>query len=144
MATTTSSPLLSLVKTIFIPAVISLILFLLLTFVVLPLWRRYRNRYSQYLPVPTYTSGLSNFFARRLSMLTLPSTWSRNGGSVDSVDVDDFLEDGEELASVDPRLVSVLRHVVSRGDDGVRRLSRDLEEGFMDDSDGSDDHQTHT
>ncbi|KAG5922827.1 hypothetical protein E4U42_005229 [Claviceps africana] len=139
----TSSPLLSLVKTIFIPAVISLLLFLLLTFAVLPLWRRYRNRYSQYLPVPTYTSGLSNFLSRRLSMLTLPSTWSRNGGSVDSVDVDDFLDDGEELGSVDPRLVNVIRQVISRGDDHVRRLSRDLEEGFMDDSEDSDDDQTH-
>ncbi|KAG6007215.1 hypothetical protein E4U21_006234 [Claviceps maximensis] len=139
-----SSSLLSLVKTIFIPAVISLLLFLLLTFIVLPLWRRYRNRYSQYLPVPTYTSGLSNFFSRRFSMLTLPSTWSRNGGSVDSVDVDDLLEDGEELASVDSRLVSIIRQVVSRGDDRVRRLSRDLEEGFMDDSDDGDDNQAHT
>ena len=59
-------------------------------------------------------------------MLTLPSTWSQNGGSVDSVDVDDFLEDGEELASVDPRLVNIIRQVISRGDDHARRLSREF------------------
>ncbi|KAG6027325.1 hypothetical protein E4U19_002098 [Claviceps sp. Clav32 group G5] len=136
-----SSPLLSLVKTIFIPAVISLVLFLLLTFVVLPVWRRYRNRYSQYLPVPSYTSGLSDFFSQRFSLLTLPSIWSRNDGSVDSVDIHDFMEDGEELDSVDPRLVNVFRQVIIRGDDRddhTRRLSRDLEEGFMDDSDDTD------
>lgn len=48
---------------------------------------------------------------------------------MDSVDVDDFLEDGEELASVDPRLVNVIRQVVSRGDDHVRRLSREFVTG---------------
>ncbi|KAG6035833.1 hypothetical protein E4U41_005897 [Claviceps citrina] len=146
-----SSPLLSLVKascitTLFIPGVISLIVFLLLTFAVSPIWRRYRNRYSQYLPVPTYTSGLSTFFSRRLSMLTLPSTWNRNRRSVDSVDVDDFSEDGEGLSTVDPRLVNVFRQATSRGDDHTRRLSRDLEEGFMDDSEDSDnsyDDQIH-
>lgn len=136
-----SSALLSLLKTIFVPAVISLVLFLLVTFAVLPMWRRYRNRYSQYLPVPTYTSGLSNLFAQRFSMLTLPSTWSRNGGSVDNADADDYLDDGEELGNVDPRIVNVIRQAISRGNEHARRLSRDLEEGFMDDSDDDDDDQ---
>lgn len=93
------------------------------------MWRRYRNRYSQYLPVPTYTSGLSNFFAQRFSMLTLPSTWSRNGGSVDNADTDDYLEDGEELGNVDPRIVNVIRQAISRGNEHTRRLSREYVAG---------------
>lgn len=58
-------------------------------------------------------------------MLTLPSTWSRNGGSVDNADTDDYLEDGEELGNVDPRIVNVIRQAISRGNEHTRRLSRE-------------------
>lgn len=47
---------------------------------------------------------------------------------MDSVDIHDFMEDGEELDSVDPRLVNVFRQVITRRDDRddhTRRLSRE-------------------
>ncbi|KAK2594883.1 hypothetical protein QQS21_007382 [Conoideocrella luteorostrata] len=125
----TPSPLASLLKTIFIPAVISLILFLFLTFAVLPIWRRYRNRYSQYLPVDTisnHTSGLRHRVIPQFSRWTLPSTWSRNRGAVDNASADDYLEDGEELGHLDAdTLDAINRHIMSAVRDSTRRLSRE-------------------
>ncbi|KAK4656579.1 hypothetical protein QC762_205550 [Podospora pseudocomata] len=130
----------SAVKTLVVPAIISLILFLLSTFVLYPLWQRYRNRYSQYLPIDTLSEQTSSLRARitgGLSNLIFTSRWSTGfadrlvvGGrpSFDS-------EDGEELEDVDES--------TGRGGnigdsiDSSRRLSRDLEEGFIDDSDES-------
>lgn len=60
---------------------------------------------------------------------------------MDNADTDDYLEDGEELGNVDPRIVNVIRQAISRGNEHTRRLSRDLEEGFMDDSDDDDQPQ---
>lgn len=60
---------------------------------------------------------------------------------MDNADADDYLDDGEELGNVDPRIVNVIRQAISRGNEHARRLSRDLEEGFMDDSDDDDDDQ---
>lgn len=49
---------------------------------------------------------------------------------------EDFSEDGEELGDVDEATLNAIsRHMMSMGHDDTRRLSRDLEEGFMDDSD---------
>ncbi|CAP73142.1 uncharacterized protein PODANS_2_5550 [Podospora anserina S mat+] len=93
-------------QTLVVPAIISLILFLLSTFVLYPLWQRYRNRYSQYLPIDTLSEQTSSLRARitgGLSSLIFTSRWSTGfadrlvvGGrpSFDS-------EDGEELEDVD-------------------------------------------
>lgn len=94
-------------QVLIVPAIISLALFLVVTFAVLPLWRRYRNRYSQYLPLDSLSSSgasLRDRIANRLASLTLPSTWRQDmgrfaaggglgGGAGDS--------DGEELGDVD-------------------------------------------
>ncbi|TWU72097.1 hypothetical protein ED733_000938 [Metarhizium rileyi] len=127
--------------TLFVPGVISLIIFLFLTFVIVPIWRRYRNRYSQYLPIESisnHTTGLRHRIINRFSRLALPSTWSRNRGSVDNPGAEDFLDDGEELGDMDEQTLNAIQRLHSHlrsGFDSNRRLSRDLEEGFMDDSD---------
>ncbi|KAK4203694.1 hypothetical protein QBC40DRAFT_166458, partial [Triangularia verruculosa] len=127
-------------QTLIIPAIISLILFLLSTFVLWPLWQRYRNRYSQYLPLDTISEQTSSVRARVtswLGSLIFTTRWGTHltdrlviGGreSFDS-------EDGEELEDVDEST----GRGGNNGDsiDSSRRLSRDLEEGFIDDSDES-------
>ncbi|KAI0457009.1 hypothetical protein F5B21DRAFT_501715 [Xylaria acuta] len=140
---------LSVVKTLLIPALISLVLFLVLTYLVLPLWRYYRNRYSQYLPlgaISTQTTSLrirtQDAIARWFSSM---SRWRlRNGDRVavadDESDVGFSSEEGEELNEVD----EARRHALSldthhQHADSNRRLSRDLEEGFRDDSDDNND-----
>jgi hypothetical protein len=133
-------------QTLIVPAIISLILFLLLTYVIIPVWKRYRARYSQYLPLDSITEQTSSvrqrigaFFSRYIR----PYDWSQNYIGTLHVQNNDanldglFDEDeGEELSDVDEhrRLALSLDARRSGGDDD-RRLSRDLEEGFRDDSD---------
>ncbi|KAM0479903.1 hypothetical protein ACHAPX_004481 [Trichoderma viride] len=129
------------VKTLVIPAVISLILFLILTFVVVPIWRHYRVRYSQYLPIDAiseHTTGWRYRITNRLIRIaSAPLTWRRNrevaSGAVD-------LEEGEELGEIDDDIRQVLEAIARsrQGAESTRRLSRELEEGFIDDSDSSD------
>ncbi|KAI0865863.1 hypothetical protein F4860DRAFT_267900 [Xylaria cubensis] len=140
---------LSVIKTLLIPALISLVLFLVLTYLAFPLWRYYRNRYSQYLPLDTISTQTTSFrirmqdrIARWISSM---SHWRlRNRGRVvvadDESDVGFSSEEGEELNEV----VEDGRHALSldthhQHADSNRRLSRDLEEGFRDDSDDDDD-----
>ncbi|OAA72453.1 hypothetical protein ISF_01526 [Cordyceps fumosorosea ARSEF 2679] len=134
------------IKTLIVPAAISLALFLVVTFAVLPLWRRYRNRYSQYLPLDslgTASSSLRDRITARLATLTLPSTWRRDrgrfaatsgpgGGLGEDGEGDDG---GEELGRVG---AGAGRTVTGGFVSSTVRLSRDLEEGFIDDSDDSD------
>ncbi|KAK3945043.1 hypothetical protein QBC46DRAFT_372602 [Diplogelasinospora grovesii] len=137
----------SVIKTLVIPALISLILFLVSTYVLIPLWLRYRNRYSQYLPLETIsnqTSSLRTRLQNGIGSLLVPSTWRRRlqdrlvVADRTSSDGDYDSEEGEELGDVDEpttdrrRVLDLGRHPVV---DDTRRLSRDLEEGFRDDSD---------
>ncbi|KAH7033424.1 uncharacterized protein B0I36DRAFT_321391 [Microdochium trichocladiopsis] len=148
-------------KALIVPAVIALILFLLTTYVALPLWRHYQLRYSQYIPVNTISDRTSSarirvqaFMARWL----VPSNWRRTrverGGNADDDDDDglsedlDFLSaDGEELGRVYAGAddTAARRHALSLDAqyvnrvDSTSRLSRDLEQGFRDDSDDDDD-----
>lgn len=79
----------------------------------LPLWRRYRNRYSQYLPLDSFssqTASLRDRFSHALASLTLPSTWRQDmgrfaattavgaGGGASGLSASDF--DAEELGAV--------------------------------------------
>lgn len=121
----------SLAQTLIVPAVISLLLFLVSTFVLLPLWQRYRNRYSQYLPLETISNQTLSLRGRMQGAMVRfmsPSTWRVRAAdrvvvagraSFDS-------EDGEELDEVDD---IVARAVVdqARGNnaDSTRRLSRE-------------------
>ncbi|KAH8163100.1 hypothetical protein CIB48_g5148 [Xylaria polymorpha] len=139
----------SVIKTLLIPALISLVLFLVLTYLVLPLWRHYRNRYSQYLPLDTISTQTTSLRIRMQDALarwiSSTSRWRlRNGDRVvvadDESDVGFGSEEGEELNEVDEDR----RHALSldthhQHADNNRRLSRDLEEGFRDDSDNDDD-----
>ncbi|KAI1414607.1 hypothetical protein F5Y13DRAFT_158921 [Hypoxylon sp. FL1857] len=136
---------LSVVKTLIIPAVISLILFLLSTYVLVPLWRHYRTRYSQYLPldtISTHTSSIRGRIQDAMARWLLPSRWrfslhERLVVGDDASDLGFSSEEGEELDEVhdDPRHALSLDTHNLEHTDSMRRLSRDLEEGFRDDSD---------
>ncbi|KAI1801642.1 hypothetical protein F4811DRAFT_555636 [Daldinia bambusicola] len=140
----------SAIKTLIIPAVISLILFLLSTYVLIPLWRRYHARYSQYLPLETisnHTISLRGRVQDAIGRWMVPSRWRINihdrvvVGADDASDIGFSSEEGEELDEVfDDRrhALSLDTHDLERAD-SIRRLSRDLEEGFRDDSEEEDD-----
>jgi hypothetical protein len=71
----------------------------------------------------------------------LPSSWRSNLSGRFAANADDGSdqgfddEDGEELFEVDDNRREALSLDARRGHDGEGRLSRDLEEGFRDDSD---------
>jgi hypothetical protein len=123
-------------QTLIVPAVISLLLFLVSTYVALPLWRRYRQRYSQYLPVDRLSDQTSGFRHRVQSAMAgwlVPSAWRRGLHDrlvvVADADSDDGFEsdEGEELEdvpiSVDRRR-DIEAGVPNRPEDS-RRLSRE-------------------
>ncbi|KAF2462431.1 hypothetical protein BDY21DRAFT_360357 [Lineolata rhizophorae] len=188
---------LAFLKTVTIPALISLALYLLLTHILIPLLRRHRARYSQYLPLaplslrsppaPSSTlrtrlsSALLSFlFPRALRARLFPSSFpspsalspsprhrsrSRRAARPDDDDErDDLLDDsdasplfddeeGEGMVGFDMDERRRRREALERrrggggaaaaavrGEDPAswRRLSRDLEEGFRDDSSGEE------
>jgi hypothetical protein len=128
-----------------IPAIISFALYLVLSYAIIPLWQRYRGRYSRYIPLETISAGgrtVRQRFQDTLTAFLLPSSWRANfqsgrfdysarDGSENEFDEDE----GEELFEVDGNRREALSLDASRGHDEGRRLSRDLEEGFRDDSD---------
>ncbi len=127
-----------------LPAAVAFLIYLLLSYVIVPLWQRYRGRYSQYIPVDTITSHTSSLRQRFKDILTrylLPSPWRSNLSGRFTADASDGSdhgfddEDGEELFEVDDNRREALSLDARRGHDAERRLSRDLEEGFRDDSD---------
>jgi hypothetical protein len=129
-----------------LPAIVSLLLYLILSYVVVPLWQRYRGRYSRYIPldaIGSHTTSLRQRIQDAAARFLLPSSWRTefrsghfvgNGAGASDSGFDD--EDGEELFEVDENRREALSLDARRGhnDDGGR-LSRDLEEGFKDDSD---------
>ncbi|KAJ9612372.1 hypothetical protein H2200_003969 [Cladophialophora chaetospira] len=169
-------------RNILLPLFIALTLYLVLFHGLIPLYRRHRARYAQYLPLQTASSlsshlpsslqpsslrdRLSTLFVR----LFLPSTWAfrdrlfpgrARANSVVSVDDGALFdeESGEAMVGFDvqernrrrnglERQVSDMdaatRTVSGQVDrsllvDSNRRLSRELEEGFRDDSDEEDE-----
>ncbi|EEU44465.1 uncharacterized protein NECHADRAFT_85031 [Fusarium vanettenii 77-13-4] len=130
----------SVIKTLAVPAVVSLILFLLSTYVLIPLWRRYA-RYSQYLPLDSLSSQTLSLRDRITSRI---SAWrsNRNAPFASDTGSEDGLddEDGEELGHVDDATWRQMEADTRPArPDNTRRLSRDLEEGFRDDSDEESD-----
>ena len=121
----------------------------------IPFLRRYRDRYHRYLPLEALASRTTSFRHRILegvNLLLLPSTWTGGGSRVHADDDPDDDSDGSfESASEGERMVGVAvdgrrREALEqqRGSGDVvggsqRRLSRDLEEGFRDDSSEDDD-----
>jgi hypothetical protein len=121
-----------------------------ISYLLVPLWKRYRGRYSNYLPLDTISTQTTSFRQRIQSAIArrlLPSSWRSDFGgnryTVSAADGNgsDFDEDdGEELYEVDSNRREALSLDARRGrDDDGRRLSRDLEEGFKDDSDDEDE-----
>ncbi|PSN60241.1 hypothetical protein BS50DRAFT_640315 [Corynespora cassiicola Philippines] len=145
-------------KTIFIPLFLAAILYVLLAHVILPFVRRHRSRYSQYLPMAssatTSTTAAASWRTRisdALYNLFVPTSWAAlrgrrvvdgSGaaggphGSEDDSLFDD--EEGEGMVGFDPideRRREALEQRRSLVGDDDRRLSRELEEGFKDESD---------
>ena len=133
----------------FIPAIVSLLLWFIVSYGVIPAWRQYRDRYSHYLPlnaISTHTTSFRQRLQNALAKYLVPSSWRRRFGRDRATasaqdgsgsDFDD--EEGEELDDVDDHRREALSLDARRGRDDARRLSRDLEEGFKDDSDDEDD-----
>ncbi|KKK17926.1 hypothetical protein P175DRAFT_0442120 [Aspergillus ochraceoroseus IBT 24754] len=134
----------NLAKTLLIPAVISLTLYVLISFVIVPFFRRYHQRYSQYLPLETisaHTSSLRDRIADAVMRRFLPSSWREQAHLPDAHDNISILdEEGEIMVgmNVDPAHREALERRRSTAADDSR-LSRDLEEGFMDDSEEEDE-----
>ncbi|KAJ5033433.1 uncharacterized protein L3040_008549 [Drepanopeziza brunnea f. sp. 'multigermtubi'] len=140
---------LSVLKTLVVPAIISLILYLTISYAVVPVWTRYKSRYGQYLPLDTISTHTSSWRQRILGAIAkrlLPSTWRADFGrdryavsAQDGSGSDFDEEEGEELYEVDDHRREALSQDARRGrDEDGRRLSRDLEEGFKDDSEDED------
>jgi hypothetical protein len=135
-----------------VPAVVALTLYLLITFLILPFVRRYRHRYNQYLPVSSGLSERTSSFRRHvqdaLMNFFLPRSmrWDENDHrfGIDEASGDEDLfddQDGEGLVGfdIDQRRREALERRRSDIGDQDRRLSRELEEGFRDDSDDEED-----
>ncbi|KAL4737270.1 hypothetical protein BDV11DRAFT_192221 [Aspergillus similis] len=131
----------SLAKTLFIPAVISLALYVLISFLIVPFFRRYHQRYSQYLPLETITAHTTSLWERIADAIMrrfLPSSWRQQAHISDPNDNISILdEEGEIMVGMNMdsahREALERRRITVAEDEG--RLSRELEEGFMDDSD---------
>ena len=121
-------------QTLFIPAVISLLLFLLVTYLLLPAWRRYRARYSQYLPIDSLTSRTSSLRDRLTAHIATFANRREDrhlaSGALNIDHQDEQIDDGEgeELGHVDGHLRRAIEsHERAMGTrpDNARRLSRE-------------------
>ncbi|KAI9741964.1 MAG: hypothetical protein M1834_000353 [Cirrosporium novae-zelandiae] len=142
-------------KTVLIPALISLVLYATITFIILPFFRRYRQRYAQYLPLTTiseHTSTIRDRVSNAFMRILLPSSWRNRmmedcryaRGEIEGSLFDE--EEGEGMIGfdVDERRREALERRRSNAVEDERRLSRDLEEGFRDDSEDEDSNDGHT
>ncbi|KAF2855133.1 hypothetical protein T440DRAFT_514171 [Plenodomus tracheiphilus IPT5] len=138
-------------KAIFVPLFLAAILYVLLAFLILPFVRRHRSRYSQYLPMPAGVPEFSASWRTKLSDalygLFAPSAWRRDRTVIDgSGQNDDELfddEEGEGMVGFDPideRRREALEQRRSMMEE-ERRLGRELEQGFKDDSEDEDEER---
>jgi hypothetical protein len=163
LSTTRLLPANPIYQTIVLPLLLAATIYALLTFLLLPLYRRHHQRYAQYVPLNTITSTtttaasrVTSFFRDRLlPRIFLPSNWAFNNRrqTEHAGDDDDGnslfgSEEGEGMVGFD---VGNERRNRAQGGggrqedgrpnvlaDSDRRLSRELEEGFRDDSDDED------
>ena len=128
-------------QTTFFPALVSLSIYVALSYVILPMYRRHRQRYAQYLPLETISQRTSGLQARTRGAIgrALLHFWNqRHRDNQHNCDEDGreswiAVEDGEGL--VDFSIDSQQRAPAPIGESSAYRLSRDLEEGFQDSSD---------
>lgn len=101
-------------QTLFIPALIALLAYVVITFAVVPLFQYYHNRYSHYLPldtITTQTSSLRHRVQTAAGRFLVPAAWQQRlreraaaGGLMTGgflrrqaiVDDTEFLSDGED------------------------------------------------
>lgn len=78
-------------QTLFLPAIIALLVFVLFSFVIVPIWQHYRNRYGHYLPMDTLSTqtlslrdrmqaSVSHFFSRATTTTSWRDRVAMNGG----------------------------------------------------------------
>jgi hypothetical protein len=138
------------IQTLFVPALISLAIYLLLYFIAIPFIRRYRERYSQYLPLHTissHTSTLRERVSDGLMRFVLRVSSRRShfvGQEEDRESL--FDEEGEELNGFEytppPRRGASDRYGGEYTESTVR-FSRELEQGFLDESnDEAEDNES--
>lgn len=143
---------------LFLPAVIASALYLLCAYVLYPLYCRHRDRYAQYLPLDAISShttslrdritrSISNFVLHRAgSSRDVGSGWAyddaRRGSSASGDEFHFGEEEGESMVGFDMgRREHVRESRRSTRPQNERRLSRDLEEGFRDESGSEDEHR---
>ncbi|KAF2688728.1 hypothetical protein K458DRAFT_275370, partial [Lentithecium fluviatile CBS 122367] len=135
-------------KSLFIPLFLAAILYVAIAHLILPFVRRHRSRYSQYLPMSTGVAETTASWRTRISdalfNLFVPASWVQrrfvvDGSNGDHND-DELFDDveGEGMVGFDPideRRREALEQRRSMMGEDERRLSRELEEGFKDESD---------
>lgn len=127
-------------QTILVPASIALTVYLLFSFLIIPFFRRYHQRYSQYLPlhtISTHTLSLRDRMADAVMRFFLPSSWRLGAHLADHDNISIDEDEGELMIgmNMDAERREALERRRSTAAEAESRLSRDLEEGFMDDSD---------
>nr|OQO30378.1 hypothetical protein B0A51_02045 [Rachicladosporium sp. CCFEE 5018] len=130
---------LDIIKILFFPALIAASLYGLFGYIIIPLARQHRNRYDQYLPINAIQSTSTTLRDRLADLVIRIATRGRRRNVADGrEESDDNLfgdEEGESMVGFDverrERNVRGGRVEVIGSD---RRLSRELEEGFKDDS----------
>ncbi|KAL9116645.1 MAG: hypothetical protein Q9187_006829 [Circinaria calcarea] len=134
-------------KSIVFPPLVAFLIYLVSIYIFLPLYRK-RTRYAQYLPLPiapfasssnrpSLVSRIRDRLSGALSAFSRGNNWQRRQSQA----TDDSLFDDEELE--EGIGMDGLEDDTGPGNPAVerdRRLSRDLEVGFRDDSDDEDGH----
>ncbi|GIZ37274.1 hypothetical protein CKM354_000072600 [Cercospora kikuchii] len=117
------------VKILFVPALIAGALYGIISFIILPLIRNYRERYSQYLPLDTvnrHTEGLRDRISDLVMRMVVPrrqtvwdATGSRRGSRSGSGDDLVFSDgEGERMAGFDAERID---RTIRGGDVSVSR-----------------------
>ena len=129
---------------LFIPALIALALYCLISYVAYPLFRRYRQRYDQYIPLQSLSDSVSNRTSslreRLFSMLTafvLPSVRyryeqniagpSRRGSVGDDEEQLFGLEEAEDMVGFNVGDVQARREQLTREVSGMNAATRNAE-----------------
>ncbi|MCJ1359267.1 MAG: hypothetical protein MMC33_009268 [Icmadophila ericetorum] len=124
-------------KSLIIPPLVALFIFLLSAYVIAPLYRQ-RARYANYIPISISLSSSGSHqsrFSRIQGRILEAFSPFRNRMRRVSTASDDMFGD-EELEEGVGGQGEIERARINT--DGERRLSRELEVGFMDDSDEED------